>query len=88
MIYLKNQLEYFEKIKEIITKEYKKPLAYIETFGCKLNENDSEKIAGMLKESGYEITDDEKRRKDANFIIFNTCCIRENAEEKLFGRLR
>lgn len=57
----------------------------IHTMGCKLNENDSEKIAGMLEEMGYEET---FSVEEANIVVFNTCCIRENAEEKLFGKLR
>ena len=57
---------------------------FINTMGCKLNENDSEKIAGMLIEMGYEET---TSPLDANIVVFNTCCIRENAEEKLFGKL-
>lgn len=57
---------------------------FINTMGCKLNENDSEKIAGMLIEMGYEET---VSPLDANIVVFNTCCIRENAEEKLFGKL-
>ncbi len=57
---------------------------HINTMGCKLNENDSEKIAGMLEEMGYELTD---KVDDANIVVFNTCCIRENAEEKLYGKL-
>ena len=52
--------------------------------GCQLNENDSEKIAGMLENMGYEKTE---KLEDADFIAFNTCCVRENAEEKLFGKL-
>ena len=52
--------------------------------GCKLNENDSEKIAGMLEDMGYTATDSVE---DANVMVFNTCCIRENAEEKVFGKL-
>ena len=54
------------------------------TMGCQLNENDSEKISGMLESSGYSKTDD---LKEANVIVFNTCCVRENAEDKLFGKL-
>ena len=66
-------------------KEYTAGLKYfINTMGCKLNENDSEKIAGMLLEMGYEETDN---IQNANLVVFNTCCIRENAEEKLFGKL-
>lgn len=57
---------------------------YIRTFGCQLNENDSEKIAGMLEEMGYSETDE---MDQANVIVFNTCTIRENANDKLFGNL-
>lgn len=66
-------------------KEYTVGLKYfINTMGCKLNENDSEKIAGMLTEMGYEEADS---IQNANIVVFNTCCVRENAEEKLFGKL-
>jgi tRNA-2-methylthio-N6-dimethylallyladenosine synthase len=47
-----------------------------------MNENDSEKLAGMLVEMGYKASDD---KLDSDVIIFNTCCVRENAEQKLFG---
>ncbi|MDF2502888.1 tRNA (N6-isopentenyl adenosine(37)-C2)-methylthiotransferase MiaB [Clostridium sp.] len=57
---------------------------YIETWGCQMNEEDSEKLSGMLKLSGYEKTED---KKSADLIIFNTCCVRENAEQKVFGNL-
>ena len=57
---------------------------YIETWGCQMNEEDSEKLSGMLKLSGYERTDN---KKNADLIIFNTCCVRENAEQKVFGNL-
>ena len=52
--------------------------------GCQLNENDSERISGMLEESGYTKTEDLAK---ANVIVFNTCCVRENAEDRLFGKL-
>ena len=52
--------------------------------GCQLNENDSEKISGMLEEMGYSKTD---KIEDANVVAFNTCCVRENAEDRLFGKL-
>lgn len=90
MILFKKQLDWLDKIKEINKKECEncgQKLAYIETFGCILNENDSEKIAGMLEQAGYSVTIDENLRSAADLVIFNTCCIRENAEEKLFGRL-
>ena len=54
------------------------------TFGCKLNENDSEKISGMLEKMGYQKTE---KIEEANLAIFNTCCVRENAEERLFGKV-
>ena len=52
--------------------------------GCQLNENDSEKISGMIEEMGYNKTN---KIEEANLIAFNTCCVRENAEDKLFGKL-
>ena len=54
------------------------------TFGCQMNEHDSETIAGMLIERGYEQAGD---RKDANIVIFNTCSVRENADKRFFGTL-
>ena len=56
----------------------------IMTFGCQLNENDSEKIAGMVENLGYEKTDDLRK---CDLVVFNTCCVRENAEERLFGKI-
>lgn len=58
------------------------PKAYVQTFGCQLNENDSEKLCGMLKRMGYEICED---TESADLILFNTCAIRENAHDKVFG---
>jgi tRNA-2-methylthio-N6-dimethylallyladenosine synthase len=56
----------------------------IETWGCQMNEHDSEKLAGMLANMGYLECDD---KKDADLIIYNTCCVRENAELKVYGNL-
>ncbi|HHU74967.1 MAG TPA: tRNA (N6-isopentenyl adenosine(37)-C2)-methylthiotransferase MiaB [Clostridiales bacterium] len=67
-----------EKSKTGKTKTY-----HIETFGCQMNSRDSEKIAGILKQIGYEETDSE----EADFVIFNTCTVRENANNKVWGRL-
>ncbi len=79
---IEKQKQYMEKVEEIIKD---KKLKYtILTMGCQLNENDSEKICGMLEEMGYEKTDD---INEANLAIFNTCCVRENAEERLFGKV-
>ena len=71
---------YINKIKKI----NKNGKYTVLTMGCQLNENDSEKISGMLEASGYTKTDD---LSQANVIVFNTCCVRENAEDRLFGKL-
>ena len=61
-----------------------RPLTYnIQTFGCQMNSHDSEKLKGIMDEIGYEEVDDEA----ADFVIFNTCTIRENANQKLYGHL-
>ncbi len=73
---------YIEKIKNINNNN--KYYYNILTMGCQLNENDSEKISGMMEEMNYSQTDD---LESANIYIINTCCVRENAEEKLFGKL-
>lgn len=57
---------------------------HILTYGCQMNEHDSEKISGMLTSIGYEETTDDK---SADLVIFNTCLIRENAELRVFGKL-
>ena len=79
---IKIQQEYINKIKKL---NVGKNLKYtILTMGCQLNENDSEKISGMIEEMGYTKTN---KIEEANLIAFNTCCVRENAEDKLFGKL-
>lgn len=57
---------------------------YIETWGCQMNEEDSEKLSGMLIPVGYKRTLD---KATADIIIFNTCCVRENAEQKVDGNI-
>lgn len=54
------------------------------TMGCKLNENDSEKLCGMIEEMGYKQTEN---LEECDLVVFNTCCVRENAEERLFGKI-
>ena len=79
---IKLQKEYIEKVRNI--NKDKNLKYYILTMGCSLNENDSEKICGMLEEMNYTKTEN---INEANFVVFNTCCIRENAEDRLFGKL-
>ena len=68
------QEQYIQKVKEINNSKAKK--YYILTMGCQLNENDSEKLAGMLSEMNYVET---KEMQEADIVIFNTCCVRENS---------
>src|SRR5580658_4908163 len=56
----------------------------IRTFGCQMNEHDSERLAGLLESDGMVATD---RLDDADVVVLNTCCIRENADNKLYGHL-
>ena len=79
---VKIQKEYIEKIKDI--NKGKDLKYYILTMGCQLNENDSEKIVGMVEQMGYT---ESKDLMDADIYLINTCCVRENAEEKLFGKV-
>lgn len=79
---VKEQEKYIKKVKEI---NQNRKLKYtILTMGCQLNENDSEKLSGMLEQMGYTQT---HNQKEADLALFNTCCVRENAEDKLFGKL-
>ena len=57
---------------------------YIQTYGCQANERDSETLSGILESMSYQVTDE---IKEADVIILNTCAIRENAEEKVFGKI-
>ena len=79
---IENQKQFIEKVQKI--NQGKKLKYAILTMGCQLNENDSEKISGMIEEMGYTKTDNPK---EAALNVFNTCCVRENAEDKLFGKL-
>ncbi len=81
---MRYKIDYEKRIKELLESENKQYTYYIETMGCALNENDSMKYAGILEEMGFEKASD---INCANIVLFNTCCIRENAEDKLFGRL-
>ena len=60
------------------------PLAYLHSFGCQQNVSDGEKIRGMLAEMGYGFTD---TPDNAAIVIFNTCAVRENAEDRVFGTI-
>ena len=76
------QYEYMEKVNKMNEGQNLQYAIY--TMGCQLNENDSEKISGMLEKMGYSKTEE---IQSADIVIFNTCCVRENAEDKLFGKI-
>jgi len=76
------QKEYIEKVKNEIAGKVLKYTIF--TMGCQLNENDSEKLRGMIEQMNYIYTD---KVGEADLVLYNTCCVRENAEDKLFGKL-
>lgn len=82
---LEAQRAYEQKTLSLLQKRYvSKPLACVITYGCQQNVADSEKIKGMLEKMGYGFTDD---RLSAKLIIFNTCAVREHAEDRVFGNV-
>ncbi|MBO5852567.1 MAG: tRNA (N6-isopentenyl adenosine(37)-C2)-methylthiotransferase MiaB [Clostridia bacterium] len=77
--------DYTSKLSVVLPKIYgRKPLACINTYGCQQNVSDSEKIKGLLEKIGYDITDDDE---NADFVLFNTCAVREHAEDRVFGNI-
>lgn len=78
------QSEYAQKVLEMYAEKGKKPKALVETYGCQQNENDSERIKGMLSQMGFTFTDS---REAADFILFNTCAVREGAEMRVLGNI-
>lgn len=81
------QYEFIEKAKGHVSaladKLGRKPTCCVTTFGCQMNARDSEKLVGILKLVGYEIIEEE----NADFVIFNTCTVRDNANQRVYGRL-
>ena len=81
------QFYYMEVAKEYVAqkaKEKGRPITFcVNTFGCQMNARDSEKLVGILEKIGYE----KKETEDADFVIYNTCTVRENANNKVYGRL-
>lgn len=82
---LAGQQEYMIRVSGILAAHYAHPpSAYIHTYGCQQNVSDSEKIKGMLAQMGYGFTD---TPEEAQLVIYNTCAIRENAEDRVFGNV-
>lgn len=84
---IKKQYHYMDCLKKIVEKQKKEAgreiTACVTTFGCQMNARDSEKLIGILEKCGFVITEDEK----ADFVVFNTCTVRDNANQKVYGRL-
>lgn len=70
-------------VRELTEKLGRRPTCCVMTFGCQMNARDSEKLVGILEQAGYEISENEK----ADFVIFNTCTVRDNANQRVYGRL-
>ena len=70
-------------VRELTEKLGRRPTCCVTTFGCQMNARDSEKLVGILEQAGYEISETEK----ADFVIFNTCTVRDNANQRVYGRL-
>ena len=80
------QKDFSEKVRLILNARFPEssPKAFIHTYGCQGNVADSEHIKGMLVEMGYELCE---RVEDADLILYNTCAIREHAEDRVFGNV-
>ncbi len=81
---LQDQLSFCDKISAWWMAQGRTPKAYVETYGCQQNEADSERIRGMLAQSGYTMCDE---AEGADVVVMNTCAIREHAEQRVFGNL-
>ncbi len=75
---------YIQKVKQLNEKKDTPPLAHVHNYGCQLNVTDGEKMKGQLLKLGFGLTE---RPEEADFVIFNTCAVREGAEEHVFGNL-
>ena len=70
-------------VQELSEKLGRKPTCCVVTFGCQMNARDSEKLSGILEKVGYELVE----REEADFVIYNTCTVRDNANQRVYGRL-
>ena len=82
------QKEYMRRaascVEELAQELGRRPLCCVTTFGCQMNARDSEKLSGILTQIGYETTEQEE---EADFVIYNTCTVRDNANQRVYGRL-
>lgn len=76
--------EYIKEVRALLEKRPGEHRAFVHTYGCQQNFSDGEKLEGLLEQMGYTIADTDE---NAEFVIFNTCAIRENAEKRVFGNV-
>ena len=81
------QITFMEKaagyVQELSEKLGRKPTCCVVTFGCQMNARDSEKLSGILEKVGYELVE----KEEADFVVYNTCTVRDNANQRVYGRL-
>lgn len=83
---LDKQFEYMNLVRTVVSSRFahEAPKAFVHTYGCQGNVADSEKILGMLREMGYDFCDN---AEEADLVLYNTCAIREHAEDRVFGNV-
>ena len=83
---LEKQREYTALARALVEARFegKTPKAYVHTYGCQGNVSDGERLQGMLQQMGYDFTDDVKK---ADLVLYNTCAIREHAEDRIYGNV-
>ena len=82
---IQRQGKYISLVSTVLASRYgDSPKAYVHTYGCQGNVSDSERIKGQLREMGYGFTD---TPDDADLVLFNTCAVREHAEDRVFGNV-
>ncbi len=81
---MKEQRFFMQRVKAVTHTFDHVPLAFVHSYGCQLNVSDGEKIGGMLAQMGFGFADEPE---DADLILYNTCAVRENAENRVFGNI-
>lgn len=82
---IQRQREYTQLVRSIVDRRFESaPKAFVHTYGCQGNVSDGERLKGMLEEMGYELTEE---LSEADLVLYNTCAIREHAEDRVFGNV-
>lgn len=82
---LERQFGYAKRVKQLVSERFSdKPLAFVHTYGCQQNVSDSERLKGLIELMGYGFTE---TLDDADLVLYNTCAVREHAEDRVFGNV-